>query len=691
MADAKRIKDESLAIIDSAITILDRYPEFNETNTNLSYDTSTNPFSFLMDALKRVKGFDVFLKIVASFLSFGIPALELTTKELLLERLKLIQSCTLNPFITKQLLLNGIVVDLYMLDLTQMLNFCPLSDDERFSENNIGKCFYFGCDQFQKTDELVRAGDFNAFLWYTINKAFSREVWYGVNIIESNVDSLWYGTNNGLDLKTKVVQKEPSDLPHDESTKCKKSNGIITLRYCERPSALRNAEGNGYTGDEDISTNSPALQVPHNNCLQVFLGNVQEIPDAEVENLKTTISNANSIIENSKNRIGLLTSDITNINFRIEDAKTEYRKQIIEKGEYESIVKGYENLISSKKDEIINEERQIKTQTDIRTQSERNLIQIVNAGGQHYRSIEQNYYYGHTIFEFYTDYIMSLKLFDSKVILAQLLDALTDCMSINLHMSYEQLLVKYETERMVKEIINSDYDVVSDCFFVFNNREYDEMLKKAELIREGRYGKSNDNTTGVKIDAEDILNGLNEINDTASQAGVEKITHILERVSETVTGNDYKSTSKGKFNVNAQTNFYEVIMNNLAYIITMTILSPKVYLVLAIQLKLLQREPDFKLNDFIDKNRQMFSEIIRSVRDEMLKFFVRELMDILDDMARAVAIKITAEQTEYYKQLIRRITGCLNNSRNGNGLPWDMDVVTHADIYGEESQPKEEC
>ena len=84
-----------------------------------------------------------------------------------------------------------------------------------------------------------------------------------------------------------------------------------------------------------------------------------------------------------------------------------------------------------------------------------------------YKPIEKNYYYRKTLIEFNYDYITSLKLFDSKVVAAQLLDQLTGLLNIHLNLSYARQLIKNETLKMVRDIVESDDLVVSDCFFTF--------------------------------------------------------------------------------------------------------------------------------------------------------------------------------------------------------------------------------
>lgn len=58
----------------------------------------------------------------------------------------------------------------------------------------------------------------------------------------------------------------------------------------------------------------------------------------------------------------------------------------------------------------------------------------------------------------------SIKLFDSKVVAAQLLDKLTNALSINMSLTFNQQLIKYEVSEIVKSVVETDDSEVSDCF-----------------------------------------------------------------------------------------------------------------------------------------------------------------------------------------------------------------------------------
>ena len=670
MANIKKTKDDALAIINAALTILDRFPKFDETNTSLSKDTSTNPFTFLMDLFKTTAGYNVFLKIISSYIAFALPALELSVKGILLSNIKKLLTCSLNPFITRELLRDGIVFDLRTLDIINMLSYSPF--------NKVGKYYYFGCDGFDYTDQLVKAGDFNAFLWHTKNKSLRRQVWYGVNIVTSNVDSSWSADEDG---NSTIVQKEPKQTPPSVGPqKCKKSDGIITIQYCERPNSLRTSIG---TDASEKDKKPIYLQTPHNHCLQVFLGNVQET-DTNISVLENAIAAYDKQIIEHKNAIYDLQEELESVVLDIDSLHEQYEEQLIDETYYESKYDSLINEQTSLNNSIIGHQDSIDTIIPQKLTAIRKLKTAL-AGELHYRSIEQNYYYRRTLIEFNTDYLMSLKLFDSKTITAQLLDALTGCLSIDLHLSYEQMLVKYETQKMVKSIIESDDAVVSDCFFTFSNTDYDKMLQKSELAREGLYAMNTDNPTGVKIDAESILDSLNNINEGSSKETVQSIIEgSLTEISDMISDVSYEESDK--LNFGAKINFIENIMNNLAYVITMSILSPKVYLLLAINLQLLGQQTNFNINDFIEMHRQMIVQILRAVRDALVQYLVDELMKILADLAKEVTIKLTIEQSQYYMRLIKRLIDSFR--RNRNTLDFNTDDVYYNDIYDEIEEPK---
>lgn len=669
----KNVKQESLAIINAALTIINNFPEFDETNTGLSLNlSSSDPFTYLMDLFKSTTGYNVLIRIISSFIATALPGLELAVKGVILSNLKNILSCSINPFFTRELLQNGLVFDLRSLDLMRILNYCPLDRE------GIGHYSYFGCDSFDITDDLKKAGDFNAFLWYVKNRSLRRQVWYGVNIVKSNTDFSSYDTS------IPVLQKTPKSMPPSKGqlnskgklvgNKCKKNDGIITLQYCERPDSMRNAEGNG---------NTLETQTPYNNCLQVFIGNTQEC-DTHLAELENQYRTANNSINDITAEINTVQSDIDSKNYEIKEvwqssiglntwqSSVNMAKALLKQQELTPEIQ----QLTQKKEELENEKEQFYS---AKTQAETEINYILSNGPE-YRLVEQNYYYKRTLMEFDTDYVMSLKLFDSKTLTVQLIDAMTGCLSVDLHLSAEQLLVKYETERMVKQIVETDETVINDCFFTFGNEEYDKMLQKAQQIHEGIYSTSNQDSTGVNIDATSLMNELNGIN--GNQENNQTIIEgTLTELSKTLSDTNYQ---QGKVNFSAQVNFIENLMNNLAFVITASVISPRLYLLLGINLKLLGESTTLSINDFMEKYKQLLVNIIREIRDQLIQYLVNELMKVLSDLAKQVAVKLTVEQMKYYRRLLKKLMDCFR--RNRSTIDFNIDNVDYADIYTQEEE-----
>lgn len=644
MANIKQVKDDALAVINAALTILDKFPSLNSTNTLLSLDTSTNPFTFLMDAFKNTAGYDALIRILSNFIVYGLDAVEIAVKGILMSNVKNLISCSINPYIPDDLLREGIVFDLRQLDITDLLQTCP-------TDPNIGQYFYFGCEEMTKPDDTRFSEDFNAVLWYMKNRAIKREVWKNERVNEENGERPALGTKD------------------------EKIDGIITLEYNERAMGIKDALGNGMS-----------IQTPFNNSIHVFIGNTDYVD--EDNQYKEPLDDKTNEIAQAQEELENLQSDLTEKQNEMAELSASLLLQTITYDEYmqqylalNAEINNIQNNINAKNEKI----------TDLNTEYYNILDEYHEFLGKprNYKPIEENYYYRKTLIEFNYDYITSLKLFDSKVVAAQLLDQLTGLLNIHLNLSYARQLIKNETLKMVQDIVESDDLVVSDCFFTFSNADYDAMLQKAEMNRSGLFSVNGEENSTVKIDPSTILDSLNGISQSATQQEMQSIIEgSITEISGTISDTSYEET--GKVNFGVRMNFIENLMNHLACVITLSVLSPKVYLLILINLKTLGRETNFNLQDFMAMFKQLIASIIRSVRDQLIQYLVNELMKLLSDLASAVAAKIAVEQAEYYARLIKRLIDCFR--KRDNTLDFNIDTVEHADIIQEEEQPKNaEC
>lgn len=738
MANIKQIKSEALATIDAAMSILNRFPDLNESNTELSFNTSTNPFTFLMDLFKTTTGYKKLISILAKFISYELPVLESAVKGILIAKLKDIISCSVNPFFTEDILKNGIVFNVEEIDIADVLKYSPY--------DKVGKYFYFdteptineGETDFAMTDDgsfievpkpkkvqnpsdLIKSDDMDALIWFMINKANKRYVWKPKKYRKGDEYRPDYPFEENSQPSQEDI-REHYDIPlselneaHDSNeitdeeynkqkerldkiienyrknyNKLKKEDGIITFEYYERSQNLRDAYGESYK-----------LQTPYNNCLHVFIGDVREKKTNVINQLE---DKEEDIYDNERN-ITLFSNKIENKNFKIQQIREDkllleedFSKGDIDEDEYKKQLKKLNNkekILQKDINDLLNRREQIYA-AKRRLQFEIGTIktQLENTRDQFFPFLNsdknRNYYYGKSLIEFNIDYIMSLKLFDEKSLAARLLDSLTACLTIDLNFSYKRLLIKNEIKKMVNMITESDDLVVSDCFFTFSNDDYDAMSRQAELRKAGLLTINGDETSAVKINAEDILNSLNQINEDSNKETIQTIIEgTITNLSKELTDTSYLSTDNANFGI--QMNFIENLLDSLAYVIVCSVLSPKVYLLLLINLKIIGRETNFDLECFIGQYKQLIADLIRSIRDQLLDYLMREIMIIIGDLVKEITIKLSVEQARYYARLIKRLIDCFR--KHGRSLDFNVDNVDYADILPEEQEePKNnEC
>ena len=677
MSKIKKTKEETLATVDAALSILNRFPDLEDGNVNLSFGTSTNPLPFLMDLFKSTAGYNELIRIIANFIAKSLPAVEIAVKTLLITKLKDIISCSVNPFLTDDILKNGIIFNISEIDLIDTFKYSPF-------DKKIGQFYYFGVFEKEEyydeqtgqikersvpimPDDLIKCDDMNALLWYMINRANKRYVW--------------------KPTKYRHDDEFRTGYPHTENEKLKKEDGIVTFEFREKSANLVDAYGNDYF-----------QQTPYNNILHVFIGDVREKPtpliQQIVEQQKELAKNekeqelCKDKIENKQNEIDLLKQDFIELDEALAGGE-------LNNEDYAKQLKKLNNKLNSLKDELKSLLKKQKDSYALKHRFEHEIADIKNqletTRDQYFPFLDsanhRNYYYGKTLIEFNIDYIWSLKLFDAKSLTARLLDCLTGMLTIDLNLSYKQQLVKNEVTKMVKMISESDDVVVSDCFFTFSNDDYDAMSRQAELRKAGLLTFNGDELSAVKINAEDILSSLNEIDDSASE---EKIQSVIEgsliEISKQLTNTNYEMNDKVNFGI--QMNFIENILNNLAYTLVMSVLSPKVYLLLLINLKIIGRESNFNLEEFLGQYKQLIADLIRSIRDQLLEYLQRELMMIIGDLVKELTVKLSLEQAQYYTRLIKKLIDCFKRRKSNNDIDFNIDDVDYADILPSEEEPK---
>ena len=553
MSNLTKLKADVLGSIAALQTLLERYPELETTNSILSVIMGKSiSFNFMFDILQIIGVDKEKLVEWAANLITGdgesgvLDAIEISIKTLLKLYIKNMLSCSINPIIPDDLLDyhkvinkygdnlpndiytegNGIEIDLGMVDYSGTLNLSPTS--------TIGKYYYFDNDKIP--NELYTSRDFNAFVWYVINKGLMTEQG------KEKYKMIW-DNRNKIKIKNKSIEEQnkfysaltPDDVISYNGENMPSKKQIIQCQFVER-------------------------SFPNNNKLKVQLC-----------------------------------------------SSTYYKTR----------------KIMNVKDEEIR----------------------INK----------------TIFEFNNDYIDSLKLFDTKVLMAQIVDKLTGSLSIGANYSISETVIKGKIGTIIKKVIEGDDTEINDCFYSFSNEDYDALIQDSTLKHSELYKYNGDADDAITINNEDLLKSLTGITENSSlQEQITTIKNTFTDVSATIAQDGSVSVSDSfSFGLNI---IYQMI-EEITYSLISSILSPKVMILLAINSNIMGGKMPSSIEEILKSLNNLIVAIIKEIKDMILQELYNFLIKQLTPLIELYINKLTLESIKYYKELLEDIiNSCLPSS-----------------------------
>ena len=136
-------------------------------------------------------------------------------------------------------------------------------------------------------------------------------------------------------------------------------------------------------------------------------------------------------------------------------------------------------------------------------------------------------------------------------------------------------------------------------------------------------------------------------------------------------------------------NFIENLLSNLAYVITSAVVSPKLYLLLGINLQMLGSETNFDLAAFMEMHKQMIAAIIRAIRDALIQKLVEKLYKLVGYLAEEIGQKMSIEQILYYKDLLKKCIECFKLWGKDRYMDFDVNNIDYADILQDDTEDAE--
>lgn len=302
-----------------------------------------------------------------------------------------------------------------------------------------------------------------------------------------------------------------------------------------------------------------------------------------------------------------------------------------------------------------------------------------------------------TIFQFNTDYITSLKLFDSKTLVAQIINAILGIYnSLNKPKSLNFNLMAKKVERMVEKVIEQesydDSDFEEDGYFVFSDEEYNQIENDATLRYLGKYETGNDTNDYADIDIDSITTYISEIDNAGTPEEKEDaIMNALIKIGGNLSSApeiDYDSSFF--FNKNIILKFIKEAMIQIA----MQVMSPKIVLLFNINARFLEDTQEgitesTHWEDFFKNFWNILVSCIRKIVDLVIQALLDMIIGQLKPIISLIVKKLMLETIYYYRILLEElIANCVP------ALPIGMNTenmvisnVNYADIIPVQKTP----
>ena len=769
-------QQETFATIDASMAILEKMPELIDVGLDFlnadSFTFATNPMEFLFNILKALGVEEDKLKEwLTEILIKALPAVEVGVKAFLLSNIKSIISCNFDPRIPWQLrkkagdtvyidLLRGAYgkrgmdISLSAIDPEGMLDLSPFTEP--------GQEYYFGQsedineDSNSKIARLVRADDFNAFLWYVIHKgnrqnpiavilADGKFTYNGTEYTATTVGTTTTEATTSLKGVTELKCPEGKEFIAG-TTFCDAGNPKEVLMCIEKTSGTNllvpissDWQSCNWYVDKDLYYNNNIVErkkrnqrdytkeKPICNLMYTDIGdykgsNVTK-PPVGLDNIRFTILPKPAVI--------LPSIDVAKTSQGKKEVKANWRvTRLLFDSDGTPNTKGKYSLPG----EIAATKETTEGSDWVKYKYEGVQVEYNKKTGE-YKFTDKTAgakaliecYPGLTVYEFNYDYIMGMKLFDSKVVCKKLLEASTNhkytanfSLTLNKQKnksSYPFTSGKQRIVDLVRKIIETDEEEINDCFYMFSNEEYDELLEKTARLKYNQSPYTQGYGDGQVIDLSSVDRILADYPDNGTlKEQKEVISHAIDAACAEIENNLLPEYQQNKSSI--KINFLTNVFQQLALCLVDCIMSPKVLMLLIINNSLMQEDGTSPITteQLMSMAKNVVTGLIKEVRDLIMQKILDYIVEFLTPIVLEIQSFITSEQFAAYMAIIKLLLNWYNKGvitlsrlnailasilskfkRNGysdDGESYEvasiLDDVNYADIFKNEINQEKE-
>lgn len=306
-----------------------------------------------------------------------------------------------------------------------------------------------------------------------------------------------------------------------------------------------------------------------------------------------------------------------------------------------------------------------------------------------------------TLYEFNNDYLNNIQIFNPRLIITEMINALLDgnlTNGLNIQLSVEKRVFEAQLSSIIKKAMEKEDLTISDCFFSFSNEDFDEALKKMELEKYNGKMLNSESSPAIAINNNYALDALNQINSMATMN--EKIDTINRTVFDitSIPSKDESVLYSDKSSVSYNEQWMNDVLMALIMPLLKAVLTPKVMLLFVINFQLMglvNIEDVETLQDvmkvFYRKIISSFVSIVTYIKDKIIEHLLNLFYKTISPILFQYILKLINERLQYWIKLLEEAKNCLALFLGyGNRGQNQLDEVNYADITETQEIPEKD-
>lgn len=277
-------------------------------------------------------------------------------------------------------------------------------------------------------------------------------------------------------------------------------------------------------------------------------------------------------------------------------------------------------------------------------------INVLNVRASEYYSNNK------TLTDWNDDYIDSIDFFPEPQFYGKILDTIFNSFSNVITKTPNQCETEEKLNRLVDKLLDTEPDeYIDDSFFSFNNVELREISEKSKLKSLGVTKLKTCTVYANKIDSNDILNAINNIENSAT---LEDKRNTLENSTNHFgeLAGDIADT-ENKYNV--KLNFFSELIRAITKSMVSTLFSPKILTSFLVNYKITQgNNAEF---DSIEELMKLLKNLIKEIIDIIKGVIISSLLEIamkeIKSLQSQVTSKILRELASNELKVLLSLTG----------------------------------